>query len=63
MDYISLDLAKLSTDLKMGEARTAMNLSVLKEEMNQEEALQEGLVKMMELSVTPGLGENVDVRL
>lgn len=63
MDYISLDLAKLSTDLKMGEARTAMNLSVLKEEMNQEEVLQEGLVKLMELSVTPGLGENVDVRL
>lgn len=63
MDILALDIASLSTDLAMNKTMTDVNLSVLKKQMDNEEDMNLQLVQMMERSVMPNLGGNVDVKL
>lgn len=63
MNTLALDIASLSTDMAMSKTMTDVSLSVLKKQMNNEEDMGLELVRMMEKSVTPNLGGNVDVRI
>lgn len=43
--------------------KQALQLSVLQKAMKQDPASMENLVKAMEQSVTPHLGQNIDIKL
>lgn len=63
MDGLGLSIASLSTELATNKTMTEVSLSVLKQEMENEEAVGNQMIQMMERSVNPSLGANVDVRL
>jgi len=58
-----MDIAALSTAMNQSSLMQAVNISVMK--MANDQALSQGqqLVQMMERSVTPHLGGNIDIRL
>lgn len=59
MDGLAMSIASLSTDMAMAKTMSAVGTAVMKQTMDTNEAM----VKMMENSVTPHLGNNVDVKL
>ena len=63
MDGLAMSIASLSTDIAMAKTMSAVGTAVMKQTMDTNEAMGEGMVKMMENSVTPHLGNNVDVKL
>lgn len=63
MNTLALGIAELSTSLATSKTMTDVNVAVLKNQMQAEEDTGVQLVKMMENSVTPNLGANIDVRL
>lgn len=63
MDGLAMSIASLSTDLAMSKTMSAVSTAVMKQTMDTNEALGTEMVKMMEKSVTPHLGSNVDVKL
>lgn len=63
MNTLALGIAELSTSLATSKTMTDVNVAVLKKQMQAEEDTGVQLVKMMENSVTPNLGANIDVRL
>lgn len=63
MDGLAMSIASLSTDLAMSKTMSAVSTAVMKQTMDTNEALGTEMVKMMEKSVTPHLGNNVDVKL
>lgn len=58
-----MDIAALSMALAQNNVLTQASTQVLKMTMEQTEATSAELTKMMELSVNPGLGSNLDVRI
>ncbi len=56
----SMDIAALSTAMNMAELQNDVGVAVLDKSMETVEELGEGMVKMMEASVMPGLGQNID---
>ena len=58
-----MDIASLSTAMSMSRIATQASTQVLKLSMDQMEATGEQMAKMMELSVNPGLGAKLDVRI
>lgn len=63
MDALAMNIASLSTDIAMSKTMTAVGTAVMKQNMDVNETMGTEMVKMMEKSVTPNLGNNVDVRL
>ena len=63
MDGLAMSIASLSTDLAMSKTMTAVGTAVMKQTMDVNETMGTEMVKMMEQSVTPHLGGNVDVKL
>lgn len=63
MDYIALKLASLATDMTAASTVNKVGAAVLKQNMDVQEEMGAEMIKMMENSVTPNLGANVDVRL
>ena len=63
MDALAMNIASLSIDIAMSKTMTAVGTAVMKQNMDVNEAMGTEMVKMMEKSVTPNLGNNVDVRL
>ena len=63
MDGLAMSIASLSTDMAMSKTMSAVSTAVMKQNMDTNEAMGAGMVKMMETSVTPNLGSNVDVKL
>lgn len=63
MDGLEMNIASLSTDLAMSKTMTAVGTAVMKQTMDTNETLGNEMIKMMENSVTPHLGGNVDVKL
>ena len=63
MDALAMNIASLSTDIAMSKTTAAVGTAVMKQNMDVNEAMGTEMVKMMEKSVTPNLGNNVDVRL
>lgn len=63
-----MDIAGLSTALSNISLQSQVSIAVLDRAMDSEEALGKGVVEMMnaaamELSVNPGVGANVDIRI
>lgn len=56
-----MDIAELSMGLSMMELSTNVGVAVLDKSMEMVEDLGEGMVKIMEASVMPNLGQNIDV--
>lgn len=63
MDGLAMSIASLSTELAMSKTMSEVSTAVMKQTMDTNEALGTEMVKMMEKSVTPHLGNNVDVKL
>lgn len=63
-----MDIAGLSTALAANRIQTQAGIAVLSKSMDTSEALGAGLIEMidaaaMELSVNPGVGANLDLRV
>ncbi|MGP1432750.1 MAG: YjfB family protein [Catonella sp.] len=63
MDGLSMSIASLSTDMAMAKTMTEVSTAVMKQNMDVNETLGNEMIKMMEKSVQPHLGNNVDVKL
>lgn len=58
-----MDIAQLSSALAMQNTSTAIGTAVLSMSLDTVEKAGDGIVKMMELSVNPGLGSNIDISI
>lgn len=58
-----MDIAALSIAMAQSRVQTQASIQVLKLSMDQAETTGDQFTKMMELSVNPGLGANLDVRI
>ena len=58
-----MDIPALSMALSQTELMTQVSTAVLAKSMDTTEALTEGMIKIMESSVTPNLGQNIDVSI
>ncbi len=64
MEIGSVDsIALAAMNIKQVETLTEVSTSVLAEAMDQSEIMGQGLIKMMELSVNPGIGGNFDMSI
>ena len=64
MEIGSVDsIALAAMNIKQVEILTEVSTSVLAEAMDQSEIMGQGLIKMMELSVNPGIGGNFDMSI
>ena len=58
-----MDVAGLSTALSSTQLVNNVQVAVLKQSLDTLETNGDGLTKMMETSVNPGLGQNIDIRI
>lgn len=58
-----MDIAAMASILKQGQLQQSVALSVVKLAMDQGEGQAQDMVKMMESSVNPNLGQSIDIRL
>ncbi len=58
-----MDVAGLSTALSSTQLVNDVQVAVLKQSLDTLETNGDGLTKMMEASVNPGLGQNIDIRI
>lgn len=64
MEIGSVDsIALAAMNIKQVETLNEVGTSVLAEAMDQSEIMGQGLIKMMELSVNPGIGGNFDMSI
>jgi hypothetical protein len=56
-----MDIAAVSTAMSMAELQTDIGIAVLSKSMDNMETMGEGMKKILESSVTPHIGGNVDV--
>lgn len=64
MEIGSVDsIALAAMNIKQVETLTEVSTSILAEAMDQSEIMGQGLIKMMELSVNPGIGGNFDMSI
>lgn len=55
-----MDIAQLSMDMSTQNSLSDVSVAVLKNSLDTMEDLGNGMTKMMESSVTPYLGQNID---
>ena len=60
---ISVDIAGLSMALAQTKVMNDVSTAMLAKSMDTTEAISESMIQMMEQSVTPNLGTNIDIRL
>lgn len=60
---LSMDIANLATMMKMAELSQEIGTAVLGQSLDMIETMGEGMIKIMESSVNPELGQNIDVRI
>ena len=58
-----MDIPGLSMALSQTELMTQVSTAMLAKSMDTVETMTEGMVKMMEASVTPNLGQNIDISI
>ena len=58
-----MDIAAASILIKQQQLIQQVGISVMKKAMSSAETSTEALLKMMEQSVQPNLGQNIDIRL
>ena len=56
-----MDIASISTAMSMANLQTDIGVAVLSKSMDNMETMGEGMKKILESSVTPHIGGNVDV--
>ena len=59
-DYV-MDIAALSTSMAMSELANQVSVQVLAKSLDTVETMGEGMKKIMEMSVTPNIGGNIDI--
>ena len=57
---VNMDIAQLSRDMSTQNILSDVSVAVLKNSLDTMEDLGNGMTKMMESSVTPYLGQNID---
>lgn len=57
---VNMDIAQLSMDMNTQNILSDVSVAVLKNSLDTMEDLGNGMTKMMESSVTPYLGQNID---
>ena len=60
-ELMYMDIAALSTSMAMTDVANQASIRVLSMSLDDLETSGDGLRKMMEMSVNPGLGANIDV--
>ncbi|MGI6124830.1 MAG: YjfB family protein [Acetivibrionales bacterium] len=58
-----MDVAALSISMKQGQLMQQVGIAVMKKAMTSAETNVEALLKVLQQSVQPNLGQNVDIRL
>ncbi len=58
-----MDIAAMASAMKFSEFRQSVAVSVAKLVMDQGDTQTRDLVKMMETSVNPSLGSNIDIQI
>lgn len=58
-----MDIAALSTALSMTEVQSQVGVAILDNSLENMEVMGDGMRKILESSVTPHLGQNVDVSI
>ncbi len=56
-----MDIAALSTALSMTEVQSQVGVAILDNSLENMEVMGDGMRKILESSVTPHLGQNIDV--
>jgi hypothetical protein len=63
LELIFMDVAALSISMKQGQLMQQVGIAVMKKAMTSAETNVEALLKVLQQSVQPNLGQNVDIRL
>ena len=58
-----MDIAGLSMALAQTKVMNDVSIAMLAKSMDTSETISESMIQMMEQSVTPNLGANIDIRL
>lgn len=58
-----MDIASLSTALSMSQVNNDVGILMLSKQLDTAEAAGDSMIKMMELSVNPHIGANIDVSI
>ena len=58
-----MDIASLSTALSMSQLNSDIGVLMLSKQMDTMEVMGDSMIKLMEQSVTPHLGGNIDVSI
>lgn len=58
-----MDIPALSIAMSMDKVNTQWSLGMMEKSLDMADTVSEDLTKMMESSVTPNLGQSIDVRL
>ncbi len=58
-----MDIAALSMDLSMINVQSQASMAVLDNSLESMEAMGDGMIKILESSVTPHLGQNIDISI
>lgn len=58
-----MDIAEISTAMSQANILNAVNTAVLDMSLDMAETTSDNLTKMMELSVNPNIGSNIDVSI
>jgi len=58
-----MDVAAMSVVMKQGQLMQQVGMSVMKKAMENAEISTEALLKVLEQSVQPNLGQNIDIKL
>lgn len=56
-----MDIASLSTYMSMSSVQQSVSIGVLSMSLDNMQEMSDGVRKMMEMSVNPGVGGNIDV--
>ncbi len=56
-----MDITALSTAMSMADVKTDYGVAMLSKSLDNMETMGEGMKKMLEASVTPHIGGNIDV--
>lgn len=60
---LSMDIAAMATQMSMQQTATDIGTAVLSNSLDMLEDIGDGMLKIMESSVTPELGQNIDLRI
>lgn len=60
---MTMSIASLSTNMHMAQVQQEVGYDMLDNSLENLDVMSQGMIKMMESSVTPELGQNIDLYL